>query len=275
MYLYSYTYVYSLSYYILLIYTNEMWYTYKKKGKKMKKYKLLLFDLDDTLINNDLALNYAFQKLTERIGVPYSRELFDAYQKHDEEYWKKFSNDEILIPASIKTIDDKVAYVRGDRFATFFKTIELPMEEWIEANAYFASQQAVCIEEIPGAKQTLEDLYNKNYQIVIATNGPTVPAIKKVNNAGFKPYVSKIITSGDIGFSKPSAEFFNYLFEKCDTFDKESMLLIGDSLKTDVLGGMLNGIDTCWFNTKNEKLPDEYQPTYIIYTIKELTEILK
>ena len=65
-------------------------------------------------------------------------------------------------------------------------------------------------------------------------------------------------------------EFFDILYRTTKNKDKSTMLLIGDSLTTDILGGMKNGIDTCWFNPNNNELPKEYYPTMTINKLLQL-----
>lgn len=123
--------------------------------------------------------------------------------------------------------------------------------------------------EIPNASKLLQDLHN-NYEILIATNGPKDTAINKVEKAKLDSYISFIVSSEEVGYSKPMLEFFEFLYQKTQNKDKNKMLLIGDSLTTDVLGGMNNGIDTCWFNPNNVPLSKEYKPTMTINKLLEL-----
>lgn len=127
----------------------------------------------------------------------------------------------------------------------------------------------VNIVEIEGAAKLLEEL-NPNYEILIATNGPKKAAINKLEKAKLKEYISSIVCSEEVGFSKPMKEFFDFLYDKTQNKDKKKMLLIGDSLTTDILGGMNNGIDTCWLNPNNIPTPKEYCPTMTINKLLEL-----
>ena len=127
----------------------------------------------------------------------------------------------------------------------------------------------VNIVEIKNACKLLKALYSK-YEIIIATNGPKDAAINKLEKAKLKSYISSIVSSEEVGFSKPTKEFFTFLYDKIQNKDKNKMLLVGDSLTTDVLGGMNNGIDTCWFNPNNNPLPEKYYPTMTINNLLQL-----
>ena len=175
----------------------------------------------------------------------------------------------MIIPDSIKTLEDKIIYLRSNRFVIFFKELKIDFKKAVAINELYCSMLGVNIVEIENACKLLQEL-NSDYEIIIATNGPKDAAINKLEKAKLKSYISSIICSEEIGFSKPMPEFFNFLYDKTQNKDKSKMLLIGDSLTTDILGGMNNGIDTCWFNPNNNSLSEEYCPTMTINKLLQL-----
>ena len=96
-----------------------------------------------------------------------------------------------------------------------------------------------------------------------------------MEKANLLPYVEDVISSDQIGFSKPTPQFFEALFERAKNKKKETMLLIGDSLQTDILGGNQNGIDTCWFNPNYAQAKEEIQPTITIHKLLQLKRHLE
>lgn len=160
----------------------------------------------------------------------------------------------MIIPDSIRTLEDKITYLRANRFILFFKELSLDFNSTIILNELYCSMLGVNIVEIENAGKLLQELYH-HHEILIATNGPKKAAINKLEKAKLMSYISSMVCSEDIGFSKPMPEFFDCLYSKTQNKDKNKMLLIGDSLTTDVLGEMDNGIDTCWFNPNNNTLP--------------------
>ena len=131
------------------------------------------------------------------------------------------------------------------------------------------------IVEIENARRILQELFSLQYEIIIATNGPKEVAEIKLEKIRIKEFITSLICSDEIGFNKPSLEFFQFLYERCIHQDKKKMLIIGDSLTTDILGGVNFGIDTCWFNSKNIPNPYDYQPTYEIQKLLELKMVCK
>ena len=235
----------------------------------MSKYETLIFDLDDTLIDNNESIKYAFTIMINALELEYSDELFLKWKKFDTAYWHTWESGKMIIPNSIKTLEDKITYLRANRFILFFKEIGLDFSSAISLNELYCSMLGVNIKEIENASKLLSDLYN-NHEIVIATNGPKEAAINKLEKAKLKSFISGLVCSEEVGFSKPMPEFFDVLYNTTKNKDKSKMLLIGDSLTTDILGGMNNGIDTCWFNPNNSPLPEEYYPTMTINKLLQL-----
>ena len=239
----------------------------------MKKYETLIFDLDDTLIDNNESLKYAFTIIINKLKISFSNELFEEWKKADTAYWYSWESGKIVIPDNIKTLEDRITYIRAYRFMLFFKDLNLSFEEAVNINEIYCSMLGVNIVEIKDAKKLLEDLY-PSYKILIATNGPKDAAINKIKKAKLDSYIASLICSEEVGFNKPMREFFEYLYQKINNYDKSKMLIIGDSLTTDILSGMYNGIDSCWFNPNNNPLPSEYKPTMEINKLLELKKKL-
>lgn len=239
----------------------------------MNKYKTLIFDLDDTLIDNNQSIKYAFITMINELGLEYNDELFSKWKRFDTIYWHTWESGKMIIPNSIKTLRDKITFLRANRFILFFKELRLDFNSAVTLNELYCSMLGVNIVEIENAGKLLQELYD-HYEILIATNGPKEAAINKLEKAKLRSYISSMVCSEEVGFSKPMPEFFNYLYNKTKNKDKSRMLLIGDSLTTDILGGMNNEIDTCWFNPNNSSLPEEYCPTMTINKLLQLKKKL-
>lgn len=237
----------------------------------MPKYKTLIFDLDDTLINNDESIRYAFSVILKYLGIPYSEELFLKWKSFDTTYWHTWETGNMILPYNISSSKEKVTYLRANRFVKFFEYLDISFIAAIRINQIYCDMLGVNIFAITGAKTLLSDVVD-NHELIIATNGPKTAAFDKLSKSELLDYISYTISAEEVGFSKPSKEFFDQMYEKIKNKDKKSILVIGDSLTTDVLLGMNNGIDTCWYNPQNLPIPESYKPTM---TIKNLLELKK
>jgi len=238
-----------------------------------KKYKAILFDLDDTLIDNDESIKYAIFCIYNKLGIDCNEENFLKWKQFDTDYWHLWEDGKIIVPDWANSLDKRIDFLRSNRFIQFFHYLNLSYEEALNINRRYISLLADNVVRIDGAYELITTLFG-NYELIISTNGPRESAYAKVRNANLYPYFSKIISSGECGFSKPMPGFFDYAISKMYTKDKEKMLIVGDSLRTDILGGINNKIDCCWFNPHHRHNRLNIEPTYEIDNLKSLIKKL-
>lgn len=114
---------------------------------------------------------------------------------------------------------------------------------------------------------------SKSHSLYVVTNGVAKTQLKRIKQSGLYEYFEAIYDSQSIGFQKPAKGFFDYVMSHIKDFNKKEALIIGDSLNTDIRGGILSGIDTCWMNRKLQKSSAEIQSTYTIARLDELYDI--
>ena len=237
----------------------------------MKRYEYIIFDMDDTLIDNLENVRYAYTKMLEYRGLSYSEEGFLRWYDLDKQFWLDFSAGLINVPDEYKHDHDMfVRYVQSLRYIKYFNN-EISVEEAFKINDLFLNSLKDVVIEIEGASKVLNEL-SKKYNVVIATNGPRQAVYTKIDKIGCSAYISKVF-SADMTknkVTKPSEIYFAELMEFLDYYDKDKMLIVGDSLKTDVKGGMNSSIDSCWFNQSGEELSNEYKPTYVIEKLENI-----
>jgi 2-haloacid dehalogenase len=125
---------------------------------------------------------------------------------------------------------------------------------------------------IDGALEACQSL-SKSHRLFVVTNGLGKTQKKRLKLAGLYGYFEEIFDSESIGFQKPSKEFFNYVMDQITDFKANEALIIGDSLTSDIKGGLMSGIDTCWLNRKSQQCPPDLQSTYMITSLAELNGI--
>ncbi len=236
-----------------------------------KIYKQILFDLDNTLVDDNQNRKYAIKKiLIERKENATDKELKEFIEL-DNQFWKDRAEGKIKEPYKFNTVEEKTQWVRAQRFIKYFNDITL--EEAKEINDKYIKLLKEKIVPIKNSTEILKYLYEKNYELYIVTNSPTKIVNDKLNKINAQKYIKYAFSAEEAGHMKPHDEFFRTFFEKINNQNKENMLIVGDELDKDILGGIKNKIDTCWFNP-NQLKNEQYKVNYEIKELLELKNIL-
>ena len=240
----------------------------------MVKYKKLIFDLDDTLIDNKENIKYAFEKILEYKKEKITEEKFSSFYEIDKKFWADWTAGKIVLPAAYKeSLQKKIAWVRAQRFLIYFQN-QISLEEamWMSDNYIDNLKEKVV--PIQGAEDTLRKLAN-TYDIIVATNGPLKPMKDKLKKANLLKYIDITFSAEEVGKMKPDPIFFQGIMDKMQCSIIEEYLVIGDSIDSDIKGANQIGIDSCLFSRLEEKRNNNIKPTYQIQKLEELLEILK
>ena len=239
----------------------------------MKKiYKKLLFDLDNTLVDDDENRKYAIKQILIDKNEVVSQNRVDSFVSFDNQFWKDRAAGKIKDPYTFKNNEEKTKWIRAERFIRFFDNVSF--EEAVDINNKYISLLNEHIVPINNSEDILKYLYDKGYEIYIVTNGPIKAISYKLGKINGLDYIKSIFSAEEAGYMKPSTEFFNRFFQKIGTTNKNDMMIIGDELEKDVLGGINNGIDSCWVNIKNETNNSGIIPNYEINKLLDLKNIL-
>lgn len=246
-------------------------------NKNSKKYKILIFDLDDTLIDNRENVKAAFKRMIESANQTYSDEKFEHWYQIDKRFWIDWQDGLIELPEKFKHETGKktnefLDWVRSQRVLLYFNQ-SISAERAVELNNIYMNALTEEIHAIDDACATLEYLADK-YKILVATNGPKLATRHKLERIDCEEYVADILSADMFGYMKPKIEFFEAIEKRYQDFNRSDYLIVGDSLKSDVGFGQNAGIDSCWFNKNNEELDSAYSPTITINKLSELAKLL-
>ncbi|EJR44703.1 noncanonical pyrimidine nucleotidase, YjjG family [Bacillus thuringiensis serovar thailandensis] len=228
----------------------------------MKKYKTLLFDVDDTLLDFQKAEKSALRMLFEEKGMSLTSEIEAQYKKINKSLWTAFEEGEINRDEVVNT-----------RFSILFKEYGEEVDGILFENNY-RSYLEEGNQLMEGALQFINQIQSE-YDLYIVTNGISKTQDKRLRNAGLHALFQDIFVSEDAGYQKPMKEYFDYVFERIPNFVPEEGLIIGDSLSADMKGGYVAGIDTCWFNPERKLNDSGIIPTYEVHNFEELYALLK
>lgn len=225
------------------------------------KYEMLLFDLDDTLLDFEANERESLEKLFTDNGFAFNKEIFDTYHRINKELWNGYEKgtldlNEVLNTRFSKTLHQLGQTVDGVLWEMQYRTL-LGQGYQLMEGAYDLCQQL-----------------SKSHRLFIITNGVTETQLNRLRLSRLHPFFEEIFTSQELGYQKPAKEFFDYVKEHIKEFKADKALVIGDSLSSDIKGGYLAGIDTCWINRKNTENTSGIPITYTITKLPELYSIL-
>lgn len=228
-------------------------------------YKYILLDLDDTLIDYHYSTEIAFNKLLKKYNL-YKDNLYEYFKIFELEYWKQTESHLINLEAVNAT--EKIEYLRSEMIRTFFNVdFQLGYNMYL----YYESMLAFKVKKTEEYKEELTIISN-NSQIIISTNGNRKQALEKIKKINLTNLVTDLISSEDCGYSKASVNYYEYLLNKLNIKNKKDILIVGDSLESDINGGNLNDIDTCWYNKFKAQNNTLYTPTMEVESFKQLVK---
>lgn len=226
------------------------------------KYELILFDQDGTLFDYKKAEEYALKKSMEHFGIGLECDSYlERYRKINRKVWVEFERG----GTSLEELKSK-------RFKILFNALGIDQntEKFSDKYLYYVSKSPFVTE---GAEEVVSYLYGR-CKLALATNGIYSAQYERLKSSPLRDYFDILVVSEKIGFAKPDPNFFACVFREAQHSDKSTTLIVGDSLSSDIRGGLNFGIDTCWFNPERVKNEGEITPTYQIEKLIQLEDIV-
>lgn len=222
--------------------------------------KVILWDIDGTLLNFLAAEHVAIRKCFEIFNLgECTDEMIRRYSVINRKYWERLERGEITKPE-----------VLVGRFLEFFRSEGIPTECAERFNEEYQVRLGDTICFCDDGYELVKKLKGKVQQYAV-TNGTKVAQDRKLERSGLGQLLDGIFISEEIGVEKPGMGFFEYVWEKIGIYDKSEIMIVGDSLTSDIRGGNNAGIVCCWYNpgkTINEK------GVRVDYEIENLQQIL-
>lgn len=229
----------------------------------MKKFTTILWDVDGTLLDFLYSQKYAITKCFRTAGRDITEEQIKRYSQINDDYWRRLELGEIT----------KDQLLTG-RFATLFEEYKIKdIDLAVFAKEYQEALGSV-FSFIDDSLTICKALQEKVRQYVI-TNGVTATQMNKLKLSGLVEAMDGIFISEQIGTPKPAKEFFDYCLKHIEEKDKSKLLIVGDSLSSDIKGGVLSGIPTCWYRPEGAINDTPYHPDYEISDLHMLYDILE
>ena len=231
------------------------------------KYKDLFIDFDDTLYDTygnsviSLCETYEAYHLDRYFATP--QVFYDAYWAANIDLWTRYSKGEITRP-----------YLIVERFRrplSVGEGLDVTEQLCLEMSDRFLDFCSSKSGVVEGAHQLMDYLKRKGYRMHMCSNGFHEVQYKKLTACGLKDYFDTVVLSEDAGFNKPSKQFFDYAL-KMSGAHKETTIMIGDNLQTDIVGAHDAGFDTILFNRWG--VAPSPVPTHTVATLRDVMDIL-
>ncbi len=227
----------------------------------MTRYSWLILDADGTLLDFEAAERRALKRTPEEIGLTVPPAFQETYASVNAELWGAFEQ------GRIGAWD-----VRTRRFREVFRRLRLEADpdrfsESFLRNVIHGSTF------MHGAEQLLTDLRGR-VRLLLLTNGFSDVQRARIERLGLESAFDHVIISEEVGVAKPQRAIFDLALEQMGQPERGSVLVVGDSLASDILGGLSSDLDTCWFNPDREPCPTELRPTYEIVSLEALPSLL-
>jgi 2-haloacid dehalogenase len=226
------------------------------------KYEIILFDVDDTLFDFSMSEKKALHKAFVEFGLPTGLAEYEAnYKEISKVLWRDLEQ-------GFTTLSE----LRVERFRRLFLAQELEINADTFSSVYlgYLGKETHLVQ---GAVELCDNLVS--CRLAIITNGFTDVQTSRIGRSPLCNTFEHIIISEEAGFQKPEKGIFDYAFSKLQVTDKAKVLIVGDSLTSDIQGGINYGIDTCWFNPHLKENNIGIKPMYEIRKLSDLIKIVR
>ena len=225
-------------------------------------FEFLFLDLDDTILDFHKAERIAISKTIREFGVEPTEEILHRYHLINKLHWEQLELGKLTR-----------AEVLENRFAVLFQELGVAVDKALCARVYERNlSQGHWF--LPGAEEAVEAL-SKKYRLFLASNGTASVQKGRMTSANLYRFFEEVFVSQEIGHNKPSLEYFEAAFSRIPGFDKSKCLMVGDSLTSDIRGGINAGIKTCWVNPEGLPCREDIRPDYEIQYLHQLESLLE
>ena len=223
--------------------------------------EFLFLDLDDTILDFHKAERIALSKTIQDFGVEPTEEILALYHTINKWHWEqlelgKMTRAEVLV----------------NRFGVLFDRLGKNVDPDACAKAY-EKNLSIGHYFLPGAEEAVDRL-SKKYRLFLASNGTASVQKGRMTSANLYRFFETVFVSQEIGYNKPSLDYFNACFATIEGFDKEKAMIVGDSLSSDIRGGINAGIKTVWVNPGHLDC-GEIKPDHEIEALSQLEQLLE
>lgn len=224
--------------------------------------EFLFLDLDDTILDFHKAEKIAISKTFREFGIEPTEEVLARYSQINKECWHKLElgewvREQVLVRRFEILFSEYGIVCDGEKVARAY-------EKNLSIGHYF----------LPGAEEAVDAL-SKKYRLFLASNGTASVQQGRMTSANLYRFFEKVFVSQELGANKPAKEFFERATAQIPDYDPAKAMMVGDSLTSDILGGIHAGMKTCWVNPKHLPADPSIPADYEIEALSQLEDLLE
>lgn len=248
----------------------------------MSRYAWIVLDADNTIFDFDQAEYGALSRTLAQFGIVCTDSIRSEYAAISARLWRAFERG-ALTSARLRVARFE-ELLRFGRVPTSSQSGGRDSERALERDAAAISDRY--IEELgresgllEGAEAVVRSLV-QTHRLLLATNGIADIQRRRFGASVLRDCFEDIVISDEIGVAKPDRGYFDEAFRRMGGPDRGHVLMVGDSLSSDIAGGIGYGIDTCWFDLRGQGLDaaarhlPPLRPTYRITDLGELLRVV-
>lgn len=228
----------------------------------MKRFTTILWDMDDTLLDFLYSEKYAITKCFRSVGQEITEEQIARYSQINKGFWKRYELGEVTREQLL-----------SGRFQQLFQEYDIRDIDLKSFQKEYEEALGSVVSHKDDSLTICKSLHGHVRQYVV-TNGITATQRNKLKLAGFLETMDDVFVSEEVGTPKPGREFFDHCLERVEEKDLSRILIVGDSLSSDIRGGIQAGIATCWYRPDEAINDTPYKPDYEISDLHMIYEIL-
>lgn len=233
------------------------------KDVDMWKYRAIFFDADDTLFDYEAAEREAFARTAEAFGLRARREeAHTVYRMHNGDVWRELERGEI-------TQDE----LKVERFRRMLRAMEVDETPAAAMSPFYLDRLSEQTQLLPGAEEAVRAA-GERHTLVLVTNGLTTVQRRRFAASPITRHFHRILISEELGVAKPDPAIFYPALEEF-SLRPEDVLLVGDSISSDMPAARNAGMDFCWINPARNPVPAGLRAKYVVEGVRELVEMFR
>lgn len=225
--------------------------------------KTILWDIDGTVLDFLYAERKSLRECFDHFGLgECTDEMIDTYSNINNKYWEMLEREELT-----------KSEVLVNRYVEFLDVYGINGVKAEDINERYENGLPNYIQFIGDAFDVIKKL-SREYKQYAVTNGALSVQTRKLRESGLNDYLDGAFISDAVGYEKPSMKFFDTVLNNIEPCEKDEILIIGDSLTSDMQGGNNAGIKCCWFNPSHKELSKPLKIDHQIDNVNQIFDVL-